>query len=225
MLQKFLTERAVYLVVCDMSKFDPSGETATDEELLRQDIEKLEEMGVCPWLRYLSWRVPGCDVILVGTKCDLLASNAVKAVASRIDRACRQWLKVWETTGRTVNIEPGVSLTSCMERRSRVTSNPTRSEDPVGHATQSKGCYGFLRRFGAYARREDDEDTTSPREPEEDEGWPCDWGMDRNGASTKSLLYRITHKSDSDQFRGTTMSIPRGWYVALTLLEAVNKRR
>lgn len=98
-----------------MSKFGPPGDT-DDGGQLESDIYKLEELGVCGWLRCLSWRVPDCNVILVGTKCDLLPEKVMKDVARRLEDACRKWLENWAETGKKINIEPGVSLTSCKPR-------------------------------------------------------------------------------------------------------------
>lgn len=110
--QMIMTDGALYLVVCDMSKFaSPEGDS--DDQQLQSDIHKLEELGICDWLRRLSWRVPGCSVILVGTKCDLLSGDEMKDIGRRMDHACRAWLEAWANVGRTVNIEPGISLTSC----------------------------------------------------------------------------------------------------------------
>ncbi|CAN0471433.1 unnamed protein product, partial [Discosporangium mesarthrocarpum] len=66
LLQLFLTAQALFLLVWDVSKLNPS----VEEDQVQRDIRRLEELGVRPWLRSLSFRLPGADVILVGTKCD-----------------------------------------------------------------------------------------------------------------------------------------------------------
>lgn len=84
-------------------------------------------------------------------------------VAVRMETACQKWLKDWESTGKTINIEAGVSLTSC------------KNVDP----------FGIRKVYRRLVRRSTDE-----------EGWPCDRGLDLAGASNKGMLYRITHKSN-----------------------------
>ncbi|CAM9880795.1 unnamed protein product, partial [Laminaria digitata] len=74
LLQMFLTRRAVCLVVCDAGAFGQQGGGAEDQ--IEKDIRTLEELRVCDWLRSISYRVPGSDVILVATKCDLASGNA-----------------------------------------------------------------------------------------------------------------------------------------------------
>lgn len=112
LLQNFFTERAVYLIVCDLSKFGSRQRDADGEQQVC-DIRKLEYLGICGWLRCLSWRVPVSVAILVGTKYDLLPAEVMKDVARRLEDACRTWLRDWSEDGKTVKIEPGVSLTSC----------------------------------------------------------------------------------------------------------------
>ncbi|CAN0500990.1 unnamed protein product, partial [Discosporangium mesarthrocarpum] len=73
---------------------------------------------VRPWLRSLSFRLPGADVILVGTKCDVNEGPPPNA-AQRIEGACRKWLDQWyhptstKRSGSPLCIEDGVSLISC----------------------------------------------------------------------------------------------------------------
>ncbi|CAN0547968.1 unnamed protein product, partial [Ectocarpus sp. 8 AP-2014] len=67
----------------------------------------------CDWLRSISRRVPGNDVILVATKCDLVSGNADET-GRRLEHACRMWLSTWVRNGMDpVRLEPHVSLTSC----------------------------------------------------------------------------------------------------------------
>lgn len=173
-----MTDRALYLVVCDMSKF-ASQEGDSHGNQLESDIHRLEELGICDWLRRLSWRVPGCDVILVGTKCDLLSGDLMKDVGRRMDHACREWLKAWTKMGKTVNIEPGISLTSCQ-----------------GYGLASEVIALFLGEIW----------------------WSCDQGMGLYGVSTESLLNRITRGKE-------VTSIPRGWFIAKCVVDALDERR
>lgn len=91
LLQNFFAERALYLIVCDLSKFGSPEHDAHGEQQ-ECDIRKLEAVEVCGWLRCLSWRVPGTLVILVGTKYDLLPVEDMKDVARRLEDACWTWL-------------------------------------------------------------------------------------------------------------------------------------
>lgn len=111
LLQIFLTPRAVFLVVCDAGAFMQRDSNQGDQ--MDNDIFKLEELRVFDWLRWISWRVPDSAVLLVATKCDLVAEMAAE-VARRIEAACREWLKSWFSSGMTtVRMEDGVFLTSC----------------------------------------------------------------------------------------------------------------
>ncbi|CAN0094526.1 unnamed protein product, partial [Laminaria digitata] len=85
LLQMFLTPRAVCLVVCNAGAFGQQGGGAEDQ--IEEDIRNLEELRVCDWLRSISYRVPGSDVILVATKCDL-AGGSAHGIAQRMDAAC-----------------------------------------------------------------------------------------------------------------------------------------
>ncbi|CAN0503710.1 unnamed protein product, partial [Discosporangium mesarthrocarpum] len=67
LLQLFLTAQALFLLVWDVSKL----KQRVPEDQVQKDIGQLEELGVRPWLRCLSFRLPGADVILVGSKCDV----------------------------------------------------------------------------------------------------------------------------------------------------------
>ena len=188
LLPKFMTHRAVYLIVCDMIKFESSRE-GNDGDQLERDIHRLEELQVLHWLRCLSWRVPGCDAILVGTKCDFFENDVMVDIASRMENACRVWLQKWAGTNLTISIEPCVSLTSCKA--------PDNLESRRGD------------RLGKW----------------EEQKWPCDRGLGLDGLSTKSLVHRITHKSDTDSYRGISMAIPRGWNIALSALDVLDANR
>ncbi|CBJ33700.1 LRR-GTPase of the ROCO family, putative pseudogene [Ectocarpus siliculosus] len=79
---------------------------------LRLSANHLTGLRVCDWLRSISRRVPGNDVILVATKCDLV--SGVEETGQRIELACRTWLSSWVRNGMNpVRLEPHVSLTSC----------------------------------------------------------------------------------------------------------------
>ena len=110
LLQMFLTPRSVCMLVCNAEAFEgPDDRTGSQEE---GDIRKLEELYVCDWLRSISRRVPGNDVILVATKCDL-ARNPLET-GRRIEQACRTWLASWSRDSmHSVRVEDGVCLTSC----------------------------------------------------------------------------------------------------------------
>ncbi|CAN0085093.1 unnamed protein product [Pylaiella littoralis] len=105
LLQLFLTRRAVYLLVWNVSQ-EGSDESGID----------LQALGILPWLTALSFRLPGGDVILVGNKCDLRsgAQDSAAHAAARVESACRDWLtRVSSSGGRAIEIENGSSLTSC----------------------------------------------------------------------------------------------------------------
>ncbi|CAN0502304.1 unnamed protein product, partial [Laminaria digitata] len=71
--------------------------------------------------------VPGSDVILVATKCDLASGNAA-GIAQRMDAACRTWLASWTDAGREpIRLEGGVCRTSCF-----VKATPTNLFETVG---------------------------------------------------------------------------------------------
>ncbi|CAM9312171.1 unnamed protein product [Ectocarpus fasciculatus] len=105
LLQLFLTPRAVHLLVWDASKAS------------EMDGLNLEDLAIAPWLRYLTFRVPGANVVLVGNKWDRVAKTR-RAVADDVERESRQWLKSWmeKAYGRkplALSLEDGVSLVSC----------------------------------------------------------------------------------------------------------------
>lgn len=105
MLQLFLTPRAVYLLVWDAEK---AGKMA--------DLD-LESLAIAPWLRYLTFRVPDANMVLVGNKSDLVVRDR-HAVAADVEGQSLQWLKSWteKAHGRQppgLSLEDGVSLVSC----------------------------------------------------------------------------------------------------------------
>ncbi|CAM9818710.1 unnamed protein product [Ectocarpus sp. 4 AP-2014] len=112
LLQMFLTPRSVCVLVCNAGLFRQQlGRDDIDQ--IEEDCCKLEGLRVCDWLRSISRRVPGNDVILVATKCDLVSGN-VEETGQRIELACRTWLSSWVRNGMDpVRLEHHVSLTSC----------------------------------------------------------------------------------------------------------------
>ncbi|CAN0400772.1 unnamed protein product, partial [Ectocarpus sp. 12 AP-2014] len=84
---------------------------------VEKDCRKLEELCVCDWLRSISRRVPGNDVIFVATKCDMVGGNP-RDTGRRMEEACQQWLASWVRDGmQAVRVEDGVCLTSCFAPR------------------------------------------------------------------------------------------------------------
>lgn len=209
LLQMFLTRRALFLVVCDAKEFGLRSGRLTDEQQARQDLRKLEEMGVCDWLKCLAWRVPGCDVVLVGTKCDLLPRDKVKDVATRIERGCRMWLE--RDAPYKINIEAGVSMTSCKQRAGEGRGKERRS----GPLPSLEDCMGGFGGTFCMGRRTKDH-----------QSWPCDVIYDGSGDTSRtSLPTRITKTHESKANRGASMLIPRGWDIALTVIEALSAGR
>ncbi|CAM9470923.1 unnamed protein product [Ectocarpus sp. 12 AP-2014] len=112
LLQMFLTPRSVCVLVCNAEAFGQQESTGTGGQV-EEDCHKLEDLRVCDWLRSISQRIPGNDVILVATKCDLVGENAGK-VGRSMEEACRKWLASWVHNGmQPICLEHGVSLTSC----------------------------------------------------------------------------------------------------------------
>ncbi|CAB1102707.1 unnamed protein product [Ectocarpus sp. CCAP 1310/34] len=106
LLQLFLTPRAVYMLVWDAAK-------ASEMEGLN-----LEDLGIAPWLRYLTFRVPDASVILVGNKCDHVVRTRRTVVAADVEHESRQWLESLIEIARGhqprgISLEDGVSLVSC----------------------------------------------------------------------------------------------------------------
>ncbi|CAN0330986.1 unnamed protein product, partial [Ectocarpus sp. 8 AP-2014] len=101
------TPRAVYLLVWDAAKAS------------EMDGLNLEDLAIAPWLRYLTFRVPDANVILVGNKWDRVV-RARRTVADDVERESRRWLKSWmeKAHGRQpygLSLEYGVSLVSCAQ--------------------------------------------------------------------------------------------------------------
>ncbi|CAM9739665.1 unnamed protein product [Ectocarpus sp. 4 AP-2014] len=112
LLQMFLTPRSVCVLVCNAGEFGQQlGSDNIDQ--VDEDCRQLEALRVCDWLRSISRRVPGNDVILVATKCDLVSGDA-EETGRRMEHACRTWLSSWVRNGMgPVRLEHRVSLTSC----------------------------------------------------------------------------------------------------------------
>lgn len=109
LLQLFLTPRAVYLLVFDAEK-------GSKMEWGTETPSNLETLAVAPWLRHLTFRVPGANVVLVGNKWDLVASK--HSLASEVEHQSRSWLDSWieKVHGHRshgLTLEDGVSLVSC----------------------------------------------------------------------------------------------------------------
>ncbi|CAN0228431.1 unnamed protein product [Scytosiphon promiscuus] len=191
----FLTPRSVCVLVCNAAAFGNMG-SGTDGQV-EDDCRKLEELRVCDWLRSISRRVPGNDVILVATKCDLAGGNP-RETGRRIEEACRTWLADWVRDGlQPVRVEDGVCLTSCC----------VRMEGGVC-------CSGFSKRGN---------DRRGNHSLERD--WACDWRDNTDENPSSSLLHRLVHKSDGSGLRGAQMVLPRSWDIALTFLEALEHGR
>ncbi|CAM9384894.1 unnamed protein product, partial [Sphacelaria rigidula] len=147
LLQLFLTPRAVYLLVWDA------------ERASMIDGLNLEDLGIAPWLRNLTFRVPDANLILVGNKWDRV-ERAEDRVAGKVEDRSRKWLTNWIESARghqphRLSLEDGVSLVSCVplgsgERLSGATGWPCdRSEpgllhrithSPDGHTRALKMC-------------------------------------------------------------------------------------
>lgn len=99
------------MLVCDAAAFESLGSGTGGQA--EKDCRKLEELRLCDWLRSISRRVPGNDVILVATKCDLVGGSP-RETGRRIEEACRTWLASWvDSDMQPVTVEEGVCLTSC----------------------------------------------------------------------------------------------------------------
>lgn len=183
------------MLVCDAAAFEHTGSETGGQ--VEKDCRKLEQLRVCDWLRSISRRVPGNDVILVATKCDLAGENSREA-GRRIEEACRTWLADWVRDGmQPVRVEKGVCLTSCC----------VRVEDGVC-------CSGFSKQGS---------DGSGNHSSNRD--WPCDWRDNTDETPSPSLLHRLVHKRDGSGLRGAKMVLPRSWDVALTVLEALEHGR
>lgn len=111
LLQMFLTPRSVCVLVCNATLFENSSNRNGGQ--LDEDCRKLQQLCVCDWLRSISRRVPDNDVLLVATKCDLVAINP-RGIGRRVEEACRTWLARWVHAGmRPAMGEDGVCLTTC----------------------------------------------------------------------------------------------------------------
>ncbi|CAM9927172.1 unnamed protein product [Laminaria digitata] len=110
LLQLFLTRHAVYLLVWDA------------EQASKTDDLDLEDLVIAPWLRYMTFRVPDANVVLVGNKWDRV-ERAKHTVASDVETRSREclaaWIKIKKARGHqphALTLEAGVSLVSCAPR-------------------------------------------------------------------------------------------------------------
>lgn len=129
----FLSPRAVSLLVCNTELFSQGDDCTSDKDQLQKDLNKLQELRICDWLRSLSFRIPDSDVVVVATKCDLVPGGMADGIAWRVERAVRSWLERWRDSEMTaVHVEDRVSLTSCV-----ATSAPEEEgEDVLGKRKQ-----------------------------------------------------------------------------------------
>ncbi|CAN0570976.1 unnamed protein product, partial [Ectocarpus sp. 12 AP-2014] len=108
MHQTFLTRRALYLLVWDVSRCH--GEASNDlDKVVSEDIMK--------WLYALHLRVPRSAVLLVANKCDGSLQDFV-GTAGAVESSVRRQLQKWEgnrkSPGMTeLTILPQPSLVSC----------------------------------------------------------------------------------------------------------------
>eukprot|EP00752_Nemacystus_decipiens_P016125 g14419.t2 len=105
LLQLFLTPRAVYLLAWDAAKAS------------KMDALDLEELAIAPWLRYLTFRVPDANVLLVGNKWDEVVKSK-EQVEVDVETQSGRWLSAWEEKAhrhkpQRLSLEAGVSLVSC----------------------------------------------------------------------------------------------------------------
>lgn len=205
----FITRRTLCLIACDTSKFGARRRRLTDEEQLEIDIEELEALEVCHWLKVLSWRVPGCNILLVGTKCDLLPPEDIEDVGERIEAACRAWAERWELRGMNVNLEPGVVLTSCV--------TPSVGEAALGDHSASLSANSAEMGISSRARKKQMPTVSEGRH------WPSDFGESPDNGC-EGLQHRITHTAEG-MSRPARMTVPRGWDIALTVLDALSAGR
>ena len=197
LLQMFLTPRSVCVLVCDAEAFEFENSSNGGSGQVDKDCRKLEELRVCEWLRSISRRVPGNDVILVATKCDLVGGNP-RETGRRIEEGCRTWLADWVRSGmQPVRVEDGLCLTSCS----------VRVEDGVC-------CSGFSKLGNDSSGSHVSQGI-----------WECDWRDDADEISSPSLLHRLVNKRDGSGLRGAQMVLPRSWDIALTVLEALEHGR
>eukprot|EP00752_Nemacystus_decipiens_P012508 g11078.t2 len=123
MYQTFLPRRALYLVVVDIADYHG-----------RENLDEVIEAGIMPWLRCLSFRAPGCRVILVANKCDASIDDFIKTT-ERVEKRVRELLDEWsndrglrgqsEGLAKGLTILPGVSRVSCLPDNFRQTSGLT----------------------------------------------------------------------------------------------------
>lgn len=85
------------------------------------DDLNLEDLSISPWLRYLTFRVPDANVVLVGNKWDRVV-KVKHRIADDVERQSRKWLTEWIKNPNALQphglaLEDGVSLVSCASSR------------------------------------------------------------------------------------------------------------
>ncbi|CAM9863942.1 unnamed protein product, partial [Sphacelaria rigidula] len=113
MHQTFLTRRALYLLVVDITKYS----VEILDEVIQEDIMR--------WLYYLYLRAPGSTVILVANKCDGSIddyTDTVRSVQNRVLELLKDWHEDRGLRGQSkgrvtdVNILPDMSRVSCDDK-------------------------------------------------------------------------------------------------------------
>ncbi|CAN0156577.1 unnamed protein product [Ascophyllum nodosum] len=103
MHQTFLTRRALFLLVWDVTKFDG---------LTGNDLTKAVNKSITPWLHTLHFRAPGATVMLVANKCDKELDSYVETTRI-VEKAARKSMMDWRHGVKGVNLLDGVSRVSC----------------------------------------------------------------------------------------------------------------
>eukprot|EP00903_Cladosiphon_okamuranus_P010532 g9962.t1 len=112
--QFFLTERAVYVIVWDATKF---------EGLRGNDLDEAIEDNILEWVSLLHMRTPLCTVMLVGSHCDLLDGTPedneqlLLAVEKRFLELHEEWKSLRDDQSSSmdgrITILPGVFPVGC----------------------------------------------------------------------------------------------------------------
>ncbi|CBN74748.1 LRR-GTPase of the ROCO family, putative pseudogene [Ectocarpus siliculosus] len=116
MHQTFLTRRALYLLVVDITKYHGV-----------DDLDKAIHDDIMRWLYYLYRRAPGSTVVLVANKCDGSIDKFAETT-EKVQRRVRELVAVWHEArglrGRSkghvtdLTLLPGMSRVSCQEEGS-----------------------------------------------------------------------------------------------------------
>ncbi|CAM9943033.1 unnamed protein product [Pylaiella littoralis] len=115
MHQTFLTRRALYLLVVDITKYRDLDDS--------ESLDKVMHEGIMRWLYTLNLRAPDSTVILVANKCDG-SIDGFAQTAARVEAHVREVLKQWHTKRRSdsqdnasmtgVTLLEDVSRVSCL---------------------------------------------------------------------------------------------------------------